>query len=148
MTRIKPTTPLRRNACRFSERFKSSRKGIRNCTTIKAAPSQPQEVLKRGRYQGISSVKLPDQTISNCEKEKYAQIMTIMRSSLPKSWKGSGLRTRDMGSRRDSSAIVMITNASAVRPSPATNRKPHIVEYHSVCSDSAQSTEANVMVKT
>ncbi len=56
----------------FSGRDSSSMNGSAKLSRIKAMPIHRHWVplLNRSRYHGISSGRLPDQMISNCENEK------------------------------------------------------------------------------
>ncbi len=114
----------------------SSTKGSMKCPTTSAMATQPHEPVVRCTYQGISSGRLPDQMIRNCEKFRYAHSIVKASSSLPRSWKCRGLMMSAPAPERCSSARTMIVSANAVSPQPAIvkqaedGREPLRVERH------------------
>src|SRR5579863_724929 len=111
-------------------------------------PIHCQPPCKRVMYQGISSARLPDQMMSNCENEKYAHNMVKVSSSLPISWKCEGPMTPLRGPpSSDRITSRAMQNDSAESPCPAMISNPKIVENQCGSSDITQSTAANVTLR-
>ena len=65
----------------------SNANGMKKCPNTSAIATKPHDPRMRAMYQGISSGRLPDQMIRNCENEKYAHSITKASIRLPRSRK-------------------------------------------------------------
>src|SRR6266702_4901204 len=111
-----------------------------------ANATEAQAPLRRTTYQWISSGKLPDQMMRNCENEKYANSITMARVRLPRSCSVLGTSTCDMGRYLNRAAVNMIMKHMVISPWPSIKMRPYMVEYQWISSDMIQSTTAIVTV--
>ena len=72
-------------AFRLKSCCSNTRNGKAKWKTMSITPIYPQPPFIRVRYQVVSSGRLPDQMIRNCEKLKYAQTIVSASISLPRS---------------------------------------------------------------
>src|ERR1043166_203504 len=101
----------------------------------------------RRSYQGISSLRLPDQISRNCENARYAQIITKASSRLPRSPQRVGEVASRTGGWADSQTRTMIPPANAGSSWAEAIMAPKMLEYQAGSSDMIQSTAAKVIVR-
>src|SRR6476619_950296 len=112
-------------------RESSSANGKTKCRKMSNVPKYCQPWYRRMMYQRISESMLPDQMISHCENERYAQSTTKANISLPKSCRKSTLKMRDTGSISERRVNSQMVKQKVVSTWPTMNSMPQTVDHHS-----------------
>src|SRR5580658_348158 len=109
---------------RFNRRESRSANGTANWNSTRNNATYSHPPCRRRKNHEISSGRLPDQMMSNCEKLKYVQTITKVSMNLPWSWTSVSVRYSDIGLRLPRILSITTQKQKAESASPAMKMKP------------------------